>query len=133
MTCRFLYSMKTGCLKTKVQISSSPPAPRSPPRILRDPTLVARDWHRLAEGIWVLKLFNMAAAVRICSCLRKISRNGSCFQRFAVQASAKAKSRHLSSSGAVYSASDGIESNPFYEKYAAKIKEIRDEIKEGRL
>ena len=71
--------------------------------------------------------------MRICSCLRQISRNGSCFQRFAVQASAKAKSKHVSSSGAVYSASDGIESNPFYEKYAAKIKVVRDEIKEGRL
>jgi len=41
--------------------------------------------------------------------------------------------RFISSSGAGYSTSDGIESNPFYEKYAERIKKVRNEIKEGRL
>jgi len=75
----------------------------------------------------------MAAAVRICSCFRKIANKGSSFQGFAAQISTTARTRFLSSSGAVYSASDGIESNPFYEKYAERIKEVRSEIKEGRL
>ena len=32
----------------------------------------------------------------------------------------------------VFSTSDEIESNPFYDKYAERIKKVRNEIKEGR-
>lgn len=75
----------------------------------------------------------MAAAIRVCSRIAKIAKGGSCFQGFATQISPKARIRPFSSSGAVYSATDGIESNPFYEKYAARIKEVTNDIKEGRL
>jgi len=47
--------------------------------------------------------------------------------------SSEARIRFIFSSRGAYSVSDGIESNPFYEKYAERIKKVRDEIKEGRL
>lgn len=78
----------------------------------------------------------MAAAIRVCSRIAKmtkIAKSGSCFQGFASQILPKERIRPFSSSGAVYSATDGIESNPFYEKYAARIKEVTNDIKEGRL
>ena len=75
----------------------------------------------------------MAAAVRVFVRLRKIAKPCSFLQAFTLQASFVTGKRLLSSSRVFYSASDGIESNPFYEKYAARIKEVRNEIKEGRL
>ena len=75
----------------------------------------------------------MAASVRIRSCLRKLVKTTSCLQGFRSQIGTNARVRPLSSSGAVYSTSDGIESNPFYDKYAERIKKVRNEIKEGRL
>ena len=76
---------------------------------------------------------NMAASVRICSCLRKFANRTSCFQGFRPINSSEARIRFIFSSRGAYSVSDGIESNPFYEKYAERIKKVRDEIKEGRL
>ena len=76
---------------------------------------------------------NMAATVRICSCLRKFANTASCIQVFRPRISSEARVRFISSSRGAYSASDGIESNPFYEKYAERIKKVRNEIKEGRM
>ena len=75
----------------------------------------------------------MAAAVRGCVRFRKIAKPCSSLQSFTLQASCITVKRFLSSSRVFDSASDEIESNPFYEKYAARIKEVRNEIKEGRL
>ena len=75
----------------------------------------------------------MAAAVRVCVRLRKIANPCSSLQAFTLRASCVTVKTFLSSSRVFYSASDEIESNPFYEKYAARIKEVRNEIKEGRL
>ena len=75
----------------------------------------------------------MAAAVRVCVRLRKIANPCSSLQAFALRASCVTVKKFLSSSRVFYSASDEIESNPFYEKYAARIKEVRNEIKEGKL
>lgn len=75
----------------------------------------------------------MAAGVRICSCVRKFTNTASCFLGFRLGISVEARVRFIFSSRAVCSTSDGIESNPFYEKYAERIKKVRNEIKEGRL
>ena len=75
----------------------------------------------------------MAAAVRGCVRLRNIANPFSSLQAFTLRASCINEKRFLSSSRVFYSASDEIESNPFYEKYAARIKEVRNGIKEGRL
>ena len=75
----------------------------------------------------------MAAAMRGCVRFRKIAKPCSFLQAFTLRASCITVKRFLSSSRVFYSASDEIESNPFYEKYAARIKEVRNEIKEGRL
>ncbi|XP_068677079.1 ATP synthase mitochondrial F1 complex assembly factor 1-like isoform X2 [Montipora foliosa] len=74
----------------------------------------------------------MAATMRVRSLVSKFAK-GNYFQRLPVQISAKSITRLLSSSRAVYFSTDGIESNPFYEKYAERIKVVRNEIKEGRL
>ena len=79
------------------------------------------------------KISNMAASVRICSCLRKFANTASCIQGFGPRISSEVRARFISSTRAVYSTNDGIESNPFYEKYAERIKKVRNEIKEGRL
>ena len=75
----------------------------------------------------------MAATVRGCVRFRKIAKPCSFLQAFTLRASCITVKRFLSSSRVFYSASDEIESNPFYEKYAARIKEVRNEMKEGRL
>ena len=75
----------------------------------------------------------MAAAVRVCVRLRNIANPFSSLQAFTLRASCIIEKRFLSSSRVFYSASDEIESNPFYEKYAARIKEVRNELKEGKL
>jgi len=79
------------------------------------------------------EISNMAAAVRVCVRLRKIANPCSSLQAFTLRTSCITEKRLLSSSRVFYSASDEIESNPFYEKYAARIKEVRNEIKEGKL
>ena len=92
------------------------------------PTLV-----KTAEKNLGLKnILNMAATMRVRSLVSKFAK-GNYFQRLPVQISAKSITRLLSSSRAVYFSTDGIESNPFYEKYAERIKVVRNEIKEGRL
>ena len=70
--------------------------------------------------------------MRVRSLVSKFAK-GNYIQRLPVQISAKSITRLLSSSRAVYFSTDGIESNPFYEKYAERIKVVRNEIKEGRL
>ncbi|CAH3026387.1 unnamed protein product [Porites evermanni] len=75
----------------------------------------------------------MAASVRVCVRLRKIANPCSSLQAFTLRTSCITEKRLLSSSRVFYSASDEIESNPFYQKYAARIKEVRNEIKEGKL
>ena len=75
----------------------------------------------------------MAAAARVCFRLRKIANPCSSLQAFTLRASCVTVKTFLSSSRVFYSASDEIESNPFYEKYAARIKEVRNEIKEGKI
>ena len=67
----------------------------------------------------------MAATVRICSCVRNLMKATSCFQGVRSQIGTIARVR-------VFSTSDEIESNPFYDKYAERIKKVRNEIKEGR-
>ncbi|XP_068728002.1 ATP synthase mitochondrial F1 complex assembly factor 1-like [Montipora capricornis] len=74
----------------------------------------------------------MAATMRVRSLVSKFAK-GNYFQRLPVQISAKSITRLLSSSRPVFFSTDGIESNPFYEKYAERIKVVRNEIKEGRL
>ena len=68
------------------------------------------------------EISNMAAAARVCFRLRKIANPCSSLQAFTLRASCITVKRLLSSSRVFYSASDEIESNPFYEKYAARIK-----------
>ncbi|KAL9951023.1 hypothetical protein ACROYT_G043613 [Oculina patagonica] len=73
----------------------------------------------------------MAASVRIC--IRKFAKTTSCIQGLRSKISTETRLRFLSSSRVVLCANDGLESNPFYEKYAERIKKVRKEIKEGRL
>ena len=61
----------------------------------------------------------MAATVRICSCVRNLMKG----VRSQIGTIARVR---------VFSTSDEIESNPFYDKYAERIKKVRNEIKEGR-
>lgn len=75
----------------------------------------------------------MAAARRVLSLIAKVEKNGRYFQRIPARIALNANKRLFSSSKAVYLPADGIESNPFYEKYAERIKVVRNEIKEGRL
>ena len=67
----------------------------------------------------------MAATVRICSCVRNLMKATPCFQGVRSQIGTIARVR-------VFSTSDEIESNPFYDKYAERIKKVRNEIKDGR-
>ena len=102
---------------------------------------VAQILRERSGGIFVPRVFsffkqeisNMAASVRVCVRLRKIANPCSSVQAFTLRTSCITEKRLLSSSRVFYSASEEIESNPFYEKYAARIKEVRNEIKEGRL
>lgn len=78
-------------------------------------------------------MYKMAAAMRVLSLIAKVGKNGCYFQRVPSEIGLNTNKRLFSSSRAVYLAADGIESNPFYEKYAERIKVVRNEIKEGKL
>ena len=94
-----------------------------------------RKVHGTEKGarLGALSKSKMAAARRVLSLIAKVEKNGRYFQRIPARIALNANKRLSSSSKAVYLPADGIESNPFYEKYAERIKVVRNEIKEGRL